>query len=300
MSGSPSLRTLAGFQAVVRTGSVTGAARELGLTQPAMSRLLAQFERSIGFRLFYRDRGRLLPTRDALVLLEEVDLALAGVARVEKLIDDIAQYRVGQLRLVAPPSLSEGVIPPIAARFLARYPEVHLTIDSRSVDTLLAMIATRAVDGGFVKLPFARSDLDAELVVKSGTMCVLPAAHPLAVRGELDAAALRDVPLILLGLGRSSRMHIEAAFEAAGVRPHVRIDTHTVGSACAFAAAGMGIAIVGELLARPYLREGLVMRPFVPYLPHAYAFATAAGIAPSRLASKFVSEVRAYFAEAGH
>lgn len=291
------IRALRGFRAVVRTGSVTAAAAELGLTQPAMSRVLSQLEENIGFELFYRDRGRLIPTKDAITLLDDVDLAISGVERVQRLVEDIAEYRVGQLSLVAPPSFSEGVIPEIAKRFLTRFPDVHLTIESRSVDTSTAMIATHAVDGGFVKLPLARPDLQAETVIESRTVCVFPSDHPLAQSETLDPQALKDHPLILLGFGRSSRMQIEAAFESYAVKPLVRIDTHTVGSACALAAQGLGIAIVNELLVSRYLGEDLTVRPFVPHLPHAYAFATAAGIATNRLSQAFLEEVRSYFAE---
>jgi DNA-binding transcriptional LysR family regulator len=297
VSRGVNIRALRGFRAIVRLGSVTAAAAELGITQPALSRLLAQLEHKIDFELFYRDRGRLIPTNDAIALLDEVDQALTGIDRVERLVGDIAEHRVGQLRLVAPPSFVEGVMPPIVRRFLARFPDVHLTIESRSVDTSMAMIATHTVDGGFVKLPIARPDLEEETVVESDTVCVLPSDHPLAGERTLDPQLLKDQPLILLGLGRSSRIQIEAAFEKACVRPVVRIDTHTVASACALAAQGLGIAIVNELLVSPYLGAHLSVIAFKPHLPHAYAFATPAGLATNRLTRGFLEDVRAHFSE---
>lgn len=290
------LRALRAFAAIVRTGTVTAAGRELGLTQPATSRLLAQLERDIGFGLFHRDRGRLVPTSDALLLYEEVELALGGVAHVADLVEDIAKFRVGRLRLVAPPSFSEGVLPEIVAAFLARFPGVHIGIDSRSVETAKTMIATRAVDAGFVKLPLDRPDLAAERVITSDSVCVLRGDHRLASERELDPARLRGEPLILLGQGRRFRAQVEAAFTAAGVDPLVRVDTHTIGSACALAGRGIGVAIVNALLARPYLRDGLVARPFLPALAHEYAFVTAAATPPSRLAREFLLETRAWCA----
>lgn len=295
MSGRVNVRALRGFRAILRLGSVTAAASELAVTQPALSRMLAQLEQQIGFDLFYRDRGRLIPTNDALALLDEVDQALIGVDRVQRLVEDIADHRVGHLRLVAPPSFSEGVMPPIVHRFLARFPDIHVTIDSRSVDTSLAMIATHTVDGGFVKLPIGRSDLQYETVVESDTVCVLPASHPLAAEPLLTPELLKDEPLILLGLGRSSRVQIDAAFEKASIRPMVRIDTHTVGSACALAGQGLGIAMVNELLVSPYSGTRLAVRSFSPHLSHAYAFATPTGLAPNRLTRAFLEEVRAHF-----
>ena len=73
------IKTLEAFREIIQLGSVTSAARALGLSQPAVSRLLAQFETGLGFKLFHRSKGRLLPTSQALLLYEEVDLALQGI-----------------------------------------------------------------------------------------------------------------------------------------------------------------------------------------------------------------------------
>lgn len=297
MSGGLALRPLAGFRAIMCTGSVTSAARQLGLTQPAMSRLLAQLERDIGFALFYRDRGRLVPTADAVLFLEEVDSALVGLERVERVAGAIAEHRTGQLRVVAPPSFAEGVLPQIIARFLTRFPEVHLTIESRSVDTALEMIATRIVDCGFAKLPVARPDLDAVPVVVSQTICVMRKNHRLADCASLDPDALRGEPLILLGLGRTSRTLIDAAFAQAGLKPNVRVDTHTIGSACAFAAQGIGIAIVNELLARSYLSKQLATCRFHPTMSQEYGFITPRKVGPTRLAQMMLEETRSILGE---
>ncbi|MEO7775253.1 MAG: LysR family transcriptional regulator [Steroidobacteraceae bacterium] len=296
MSRGIELRALRMFAAIVRHGTLTAAGREFNLTQPATSRVLAQLERDIGFELFHRDRGRLVPTPDALLLFEEVELALGGINHVQDLVQNIARFKVGRLRLVAPPSLSEGVLPEIVAAFLARFPDVHLSIDARSIETSRTMIATRLVDAGFLKLPIDRPDLSAETVMMSSSVCVLRGDHPLARKQQLDAAQLRGEPLILLGFGRTSRAQIEAAFSAAGVALKVRVDTHTIGSACALAGRGVGIALVNALLARPYVRDGLVARPFHPDLHHEYAFVTAAVPGPTRLAREFLIETKAWFA----
>jgi DNA-binding transcriptional LysR family regulator len=289
------LRSLRSFRAIVHAGSITAAARELGLSQPAVSRLLAKLEKSIGFKLFHRDRGRLLPTPEGLIFLDQVEHALGGIDRVEDLARNISANKVGQLKLVAPPSFSEGVLPDIVADFLARFPDVHLTLESRSVETAKAMIANREVDGGFVKRPVGRMDLREEPIIASECVCLLHAEHPLAKRASLDPRSLVGEPLILLGLGQSSRMHIEAAFASAGVRPNVRIDTHTIASAASLASRKLGVAIVNALLARPYLRETLVERRFTPALPQEYSFCTSLSGPPSRLTEAFLVLARKRF-----
>jgi DNA-binding transcriptional LysR family regulator len=268
----------------------------MGLTQPAVSRLLAQLEQQIGFALFYRDHGRLVPTQDGLLMFDEVDLSMGSVDRIHSLVRDISEYRVGHLKLVAPPSFSEGILPDIAAAFVQRFPKLRLTIDSRSVETSKVMIATRVVDGGFLKLPLDRPDLRAEKVVTSETVCILAQSHPLSSKATLTPKLLQGVPLILLGLGGMARVEIESAFTKAGVRADVRIETHTVGSACALAARGLGIALVNELLAKSYLRPGMVICRFEPHLLNEYAFVTSSFSAPTRLAAEFLQQTRLHFA----
>lgn len=289
------LRALAVFSAIVREGSVTAAAREVGLTQPAASRMLAQMEQAVGFELFYRDRGKVIPTPDGLLLYEEVNRALDNIDRVDELAHDIAEFRIGQLKLVAPPSLVEGVLPGIVADFLEQHPAIRLTIDTPGVEAAKELIASRAVDAGFAKLPLNRPDLNAETVMVSETACMMPKSHALAKNAVIKPDMLEGEPLILLGLGTAGRTEVEAAFARSRIKPKVRVETHTVSSACALAARGVGVTIVNETLGAVYLRENTVLRRFSPSIRHEYAFVTSTAAAPSRLAAAFLALTRAHF-----
>lgn len=297
MKNQISVKALRGFHAIVETGSVTAAASILGMTQPAVSRLLAQLEETIGFELFYRDHGRLVPTQDGMLMFDEVELSLNTLERVNSVVRDICEYRCGHLKLVAPPSFSEAVLPDIVAAFCNRFPRVRLTLESPTSEVAKALIASRAVDGGFLRLPLARPDLTFEPVVVSDTVCVMAENHPLARLARLSPAALRGHPLILLGLGTASRASIEAAFMRDGLRPMAQIEAHTVSAACAFASRGLGIALVNGLLAKGYVRGGAVTRPFDAHLPNEYAFVTSSLSAPTRLAAAFLAETKGYFAQ---
>lgn len=296
-AASLGVRALTTLAEVIRTSSATEAGRNLGMTQPAVSRIIAQIEASVGFELFYRDRGRLVPTKDGLMLAAEVDLALAGLARVDSLISDIAASSVGELRVVAPPSFAEGLLPEIVASFLAKFPGVRFSLDSRTTETAKAMIATRVVDCGFMKMPIDDVDLLCEPLVANGSVCALLETHPLAAQAVLTPELLRGQPLILLGSGRQWRSQVDQAFAEFNLRPTVAIETHTHGSACALAARGVGIAIVNELLSRSYLRSPLVVRRFEPDIRHEYAFVTSALSKASRLATAFRDEAMALLAD---
>jgi len=108
------------------------APRQLGLSQPTVSRLIAQLEREIGFRLFNRVKDRLVATPQAQMLFEEVDIALMGIERVQTLVRDVNEMNTDQLRIVAPPSFAEGPQVPIISEFMKAHPKVGVSLDSRT------------------------------------------------------------------------------------------------------------------------------------------------------------------------
>jgi DNA-binding transcriptional LysR family regulator len=294
---SLSLKGLQCFRTIVDTGSATAAAEQMQLTQPGVSRLLGQLEEQIGFELFRRAKGRLLPTQEALAFYKEVDLALQSVERVSLLARNLQNADFGTLSIVAPPSFSEGLLSRVLSRFIMEHPNVNLSLDSQSVETAKEMVALRAVDCGFIKLPADHPGLRCRPLVRAGTVCALPAAHPLCKRKIIAARDLADEPLILLGKGRSSRLQLEEAFMDAGASLRVRVETHTVGSACALVRGRAGIAIINEMLGMQYRGKGLEMRRFRPDLKHDYAFMTAVDTPMNRVTRRFFEYCRTYFAE---
>lgn len=292
-----SLKSLECFRVIINTGSVTAAARQLKLTQPGVSRLLKSLEDYIGAPLFYREKGRLIPTQEALVLYPEVEIALQSVEHVSELARNLHNSNYGELKIVAPPSFAEGVLSSIISDFVSKHPHVNVSLDSHSVETAKKMIALRAVDCGFVKSPAEHPGLIAEPLIESGTICVLPVGHPLAKREVITVADLRDVPLILLGKGRVFRGEIESVFKIADVPMRIRVETHTVGSACALVRGNTGVAIVNEMLARQYTNEQLALIPFVPDIRHEYVFLTASTAPMTRVTRIFLEHCKQYFTE---
>lgn len=287
-----SLRSLESFREIMRMGSVTAAAKQLGLSQPAVSRLLGQLEQELGFTIFDREKGRLVPTPQALMLFEEVDMAFLGLDRIASLATNMQHLDAGHLRVVAVPSFAEGPLVDIIARFMESRPKVQLLLDSRSRPSIINLVATRAVDCGFGKLPFEHPGIRVRPLVVASTVCAVPSDHPLARRKSLSAAELAGEPLIMIGQGGDTRMRIEETFREARVRPSIRLETHHVGAACAFAGAGVGIALVSDLLARQYLGSGIGLVSFRPRIPQEYVFMTPAGVREPALVDAFYAHCR--------
>lgn len=106
---------------------------------------------------------------------------------------------------------------------------------------------------------------------------------------------LNKQALILLGKGRQSRREMDAAFDHAGIKPDVRVETHTVGSACALVRGGVGIAIVNEMLGLQYRGPGIEFRPFLPRMQHEYGFMRSAETPMTRVTKRFFEHCQQHF-----
>ncbi len=286
-SFNTNLKSLECFRTIINAGSATAAGKRLNLTQPAVSRLLGLLESRIGVPLFNRRNGRLIPTEEALVLYKEVDIALQSIERVSQLASNLHNADFGELTIVAPPSFAEGILSDVISRFLTQHPNLRIRLDSQSVEKARDMVALRAVDCGFIKLPADYPGITCTPMTRSKTVCALSARHRLGKKKTIRVQDLRDEPLILLGKGKVSRLQLDQVFREAAVKMNVRVETHTVGAACAIARHGIGIAIVNEMLALQYAGKDVVLREFSPLIEHEYAFMTCMETPMTRVTRRF-------------
>lgn len=268
--GVMNFKQLEAFQAIMASGSTTGAAERVGLSQSAVSRLLAQFEEDLGLRLFIREKGRLLPTREAEALLQDaqglVDSAQCFRRHTEQL--RLGGFKRRLLKVAVPSTLATQLMPAIALRFMREHPEAVLEVLSGSYSDAERAVLSRDADVGLVQLPLQIPGLRASASLESDAVCIMPRGHPLEklpVVGPLD---LEDVPLVLLGRQRMIRNEIDMVFRQARVLPRVAVEVHSVAVACSFVAQGLGVSIVNALLAGSCRHLEFSSRPFVPRISY--------------------------------
>jgi DNA-binding transcriptional LysR family regulator len=281
------IRQLEAFRAVMATGSATTAGERLNLSQSAVSRLLAQFEGDLGIQLFMREKGRLTPTPEATTLFKEVDEAFDGIQRIARLAGDLRAANSGVLRIIVPHSLAERVVPRLLKDFMRSHPGIQATISMGAYEGIERAVAGRNADLGFAKLPIDHPGVDVVKLPKVETVCVLPRGHRLADRDKLGPLDLKDEPLVMIARNRPNRYALDQAFKDRRVTPQVKVETHTVETACALVAAGLGITIVNHLMAAQHIDDGVVFVPFVPSVKHQFALIFPTGAARSRLATEF-------------
>lgn len=280
-------RQLEVFRAVMDAGTVSAAARVLGVSQPAVSRKVAQLEADFDIDLFARERGRLMPTAHALELYREVSHAFEGVERVLNLVRKMRANNTGTLRIAAPYSFCEVLMPRIVARLAAGHPDLRYAVELGSYEAIAAMVAKREVDIGILKEPVVHAGISTLPLVDSCVACALPLRHRLARSRSIRAADLAREPLVVLGRHAVWLQEIRALLSRSGNTPMVRLETHAVGAACGFAANGLGIALVPELLGAQFSDRGLVLRPLAERIEQRFVVAFPKGLQRAGLVGKF-------------
>lgn len=283
------------FKTIMDTGSTMAAAAQLGLSQSAISRQLASLEEEIGRELFLRDKGRLIPRPEAHLLVDEVDDVAQSVARLRVKVGDVRSGAFGEalIRVAFPHSLATTMLPPILARFKADHPRVTVEILSGPYDAIERMVRGRVADLGFVRLPPEEHSFDTRPLFTSGTTCVMPVGHPLAAKQAIDVNDLARNDLILLGRQRINRNELEHELRRMVPSYRCSLEVHSVETACACAAQGLGIAIVPSLIAEFFRSDAVAMRPFLPDKVADYGIITMSGAPLSWTAEAFINIIKA-------
>lgn len=269
-------KQLEAFQAVMLSGSTTGAAERLGLSQPGISRLLAQFEQDLGLRLFIREKGRLVPTREAQALLQDAQVLMDSAQCLRR---HAEQLRLGGfkrrlLKVAVPGTLATSLMPALAQQFMQAHPDVVLEVLSGSYTEAERALLGRDADIGLVRLPMDMPGLRTRACLQSDAVCILPRGHALLALDEITPLDLADTSLVLLGRQRQIRHEIDMAFRQARVQPRVALEVHSVGEACAHVALGLGVSIVNGLLASYCQPGSFERRPFRPRIRYQLAIAS--------------------------
>ncbi len=253
-------RQLEVFCMLMRNGTVTGAAAMLNISQPALSQILLHAEDQLGFKLFNRVRGKLIPTREAEELYPECERIFSELSALRRRTTDMRFGRTGLIRVAAsaPPAMS--IVPRALLSFRASHPDIVV----RSLIAPLVNIVDMIRDGdaplGLVMNNKPRTGIDVETLGHTDLVCIVPERHPLAERAQIAFADLQNETLISYRAGTlPGRLLVAAAAAEKQIfNPAIEIDISI--TALPFVRDGFGVAIVDGLL--PWQQfPGLVRRP---------------------------------------
>ncbi|MBN9672333.1 LysR substrate-binding domain-containing protein [Roseibium aggregatum] len=276
-----SIRQLATFREVMRSGSISEAARTLGRTQPAVSSTIAGLETELELKLFMREQGRLVPTPEAEFFLEEAEAILKRLETSKRTLRGLANREHGQLRVAGVPEASTDFLPKCLSQFVEDKPSVKVALASRSSAEIEELIAAQQFDIGFAETPRARNSFD-QIDFDMECMCALPATDPLASKETITPADLDDYPLALLQSEHRSHKQILSRFRDAGSRFNQRFELQAAQPGLQFVKAGL-CALICDMITAYEAQESsrlgmgppmIVFRPFRPRIQSSFSILT--------------------------
>jgi len=256
-------RQLQAFHAVMEAGTVTGAAANLGISQPGISNLLSQLERQTQFKLFERTKGRLIATPEAGVLYQEVDTVVRGLDHVSQAVTDLQNQKAGQLQVTSPHALSIGFMPREIARFAKTRPNMSISYQAQYSAKIQEWVQAGLFEIGICELPILPDAFTAR-EFRFETQCAVPQGSPLAEHDVLTPQELDNYPFIVMGPEHMTHRRTREAFDRAGATWRTQVHTHLHQNTLGFVKQGMGAALVDPFTLAFDFEGGFVARPFLP------------------------------------
>ena len=242
---------LAYFESVSRHLHFTRAAEELNVAQPSVSQQIRKLETELGAPLFHRMKRHVALTEAGKTFLPHARAVLQRLDEARLEVQELSGLRRGSLAVGAPPSVGTHLLPRALAAFSQRHPGIALAFREAGSRTLLGLLEQGELDLAVVIQPIRHPALETLPLLEEELLLAVPRTHPLAGgrRGRVRLAELSSEPFVLLREGAYDlRDQTLAACRRAGFEPRVALDGGEMDSVLRFVAAGLGVAILPEMV----------------------------------------------------
>ena len=292
-------RLLTVFREVATRGSFSEAATALSFTQPAVSQQIARLERELGTRLLARNARGVTLTPAGEVLLRHAEAMLAQLREAQAEVQAVAGVERPRLRVGAFASAAASIMPPALAELRSAHPAAAVTMRVAEMPDSLDALRTGELDLSVIidavnaPLDFP-ADVEVADLFDDPFLATLPYSHPLAGRGAVALADLREEEWMVTGVDNScpdTTIVLDACREA-GFTPQASFSSDDYAAIQGMVASGMGVAIIPSL-ALGNAREDIAIRPLRGASPMRRVRAAIAADRPSALADALLEILRA-------
>ena len=242
-----SLRQLEVIVRVAEAGSFRAAARQLDISQPALSRTLRLAEEALGARLFDRDTRRVAITPAGQELLH---IARRVLSDFDSALSDLGHFMQGyrgQVSVAALPSMNVALLPSAIAQFRQQHPQVEFRLQELAADALLAAVEEGRADFGLCAKPAPDQRLRYQALQDDPMVLVCRDDDPLAARANVPWSILSERPCLSVQSGSSIRQIVDGVLVRKRLAVRAAIDAPSVAACCALVKEGLGIAALPRL-----------------------------------------------------
>lgn len=250
------------FFYVCRMGSITLAAEELCISQPAVSQAVRQLEHSLECRLFFRTSKGVKPTKEGEVLFSYVKKGMEALYDGEAMIRRIKDLDTGEIRIGASDMTLQFYLLPYLERFHERYPKVKVTVSNGPTPETIGFLYQGKIDFGIVSTPFdPKPDLKSMPVKQVENIFIAGEKFRAALAGRrLEYRELLNFPCIFLEKDTSTRRFMDCYLERKSVRLEPEFELATSDMIVQFVKRNLGIGCLMSEFAEPAIETGDVFR----------------------------------------
>ena len=291
------LRQIEVFHAIYTCGSITAAAKLLNVSQPSVSKVLAHAEQQLGFALFDRQKGKIIPTQEAERLIPHVNDAYDNINELRRISQNLRASDTGRIRVAVIPAFGIDLLPAAVASYLKIHPDTTFEIETLHLRQVIRAIKEHRVDIGLVFDPPVMPGIKVE-TLGTGKFTVLTHESVLSKADQsLSLEDLDGLPLVNLSKRSPLGMLLGNHIETSKIKFHSVARVETYQMAKALVAHGAGVAIVDEITARSMGHDNVVARGLEPELQFKIAMLSNESEPLSIVAQKFVEHLASAIAD---
>jgi len=244
------LRHIEVFHAVYTSGSITGAARLLNVSQPSISKVLAHAEQQLGYPLFERHKGKIVPTREADRLIENVNDVYRNINELRRVSKNLGAAEAGVVRIAMTPALGIDVIPAAIASYLAEHPDTMFEVETLHQHQVVRALREMRVDFGIVFSPPVTTGIKIDHLATAEFVVVANRSADWSGKTRLTLDDLHGLDFINLNARSPLGQILATRIESSDIRLHTVANVETYQMAKALVAHGAGVALIDEVTAR--------------------------------------------------
>ena len=245
---------------MAKPGNISRAAKELYISQPAISKSISKLEDSLGLSLFTRSSRGVQLTCEGEVLFEHVREAFEALNRGEQELKRIQEFDIGHLRIGVSNTLCKYILLPYLKTFVDQYPHMRVTIESQATAQTLARLEQQKIDLGLVAEPSLKKELSFIPVMDIQDIFVATPAYleNLYLREGRDTSLFETGNIMLLDTSNMTRRYVDEYMAQNNIYPRQILEVTTMDLLIEFAKIGLGIGCVIKELVQKELESGVL------------------------------------------
>jgi Transcriptional regulator len=253
--------------AVAEEGNFSRAAEKVHVAQPSLSQQIQKLEAELGQPLFDRLPRSIVLTDAGRCMLDFARKILADLANAQRCVDELRSEVAGRLAVGAIPTVAPYVLPPLVRKFQKRYPKVALEIVEDMTPTIARRLGDGELDIALASTCDGSPAVERHSLGHESLLLLVPKEHSLAKNKQVKWRDLKSEKFLLLHEVNCLSQQVVQLLAANQLQPDLALKGAQLGTIAGMVAAGVGVALVPNMMVKYRPIPDCVSLPFAPPIP---------------------------------